>query len=158
MKKLFCFSLILVTLLSGIVMGAEPAPKPAPTPGLNFVFKILFKRPKMNCERGFGICLITSIYWGEYSNLKEPECCLAAMSLDERNQLTVSVKEQSLMKYDGGSALPYFKDKTSVTIPDPYPLPEETCKALGAKPPLTIKPGTYPVTLADGIYTVVFQL
>lgn len=158
MKRIIVFSLIGALLLSGDIFGACPVPVPSATPGLNFVFKIIFKRKKYDCERGFGLCLITSVYWGEYSGLNEPQCCLADVSLNERNQLTVKVSAESVTKYDGGSALPYFKDKTSITIPDPYPLPDETLRALGTKSALTIQPGTYPLILDDGIYTIVFQL
>jgi hypothetical protein len=158
MKRYFLCAMIALVFFSSAVPAAEPIPVTPPEPGLNFVFKIIFKRPKMNCERGFGICLLTSVYWGEYSNLNEPECCLASVSLNERNELSISVRESSITKYDGGSAIAYFKDKTSITIPDPYPLPEEALRALGTKVPLTIKPGTYPLVYEDGIYTVVLQL
>jgi hypothetical protein len=158
MKKYFLCMMVALISFSSIAPASEPVLVPQPTPGLNFVFKVIFKRPKFNCERGFGICFITSVYWGENANQNEPECCLASIDLNERNQLSISVRETSLTKFDGGAALPYFKDKTSLTIPDPYPLPEETLRALGTKQPLTIKPGTYPVTYEDGIYTVVLQL
>ena len=158
MKKIFVSAMIGLLLLNGTTFGGEPAPVPVATPGLNFVFKVIFKRPKTDCQSGFGICLITSIYWGENQTGGAGDYVPADITLNERNQLIVKVKAESLTKYDGGSALPYFRDKSSITIPDPYPLPEETCKALKAKPPLTIKPGSYPVTFDDGIYTVIFQL
>lgn len=158
MKRTVIFSLLIFIVMTGMTGGFEPAPMPAPTPGLNFNFKIVFKRPKMNCERGFGICLITSVYWGESLGGREQSQCPASITLNERKQLTISVKEQDLTKYDGGSALPYFKGKSSVTIPDPYAIPEEICRNLGADPPLTIPSGTYPVTYEDGIYTLVIRL
>lgn len=158
MKRTALLSLLIFVVMTGMAGGFEPSPSPVPTPGLNFNFKIVFKRPKFDCERGFGICLITSVYWGESTGGKDQSQCLASITLNARKQLTISVKEQELTKYDGGSALPYFKDKSSVTIPDPYPIPEEICRQLSADPPLTIPAGTYPVSLEDGIYTVVIQL
>ena len=131
---------------------------PSAGDGLVIDLKITFHRPKFDCQRGFGICLAVSATWNDSGNSGGNDFCYVKASVNERNQLIVEISEAALAKYEGGSSLPYFKDKTTIPILDPYTLPEETCRVLGVKPPQTIKPGNYPVTYQDGVYTVIFQL
>ncbi len=120
--------------------------------------EFIFHRPKFDCERGFGICFAATAGIDRSGASSENRVCNVRGQLNERNQLLIEVDEVALTKYEGGSSIPYFKDKTSISILDPYILPEPACRALGATSALTIKPGNYPVSFQNGVYTVVFQL
>ena len=158
MKKIFALSLLSVMLISELVFATGMNPRPDVTPGGVWV-KFLFNlhRPKFNCERAFGICLLVTVGI-ENTTSYEKNLCPVNGQLNERNQLILQVSEEALMKYEQGTSLPYFKDKTMINIIDPYTLPESACKALGAASQLTIKPGSYPVSFENGFYIVVFQL
>jgi hypothetical protein len=120
--------------------------------------EVIFHRPKFNCESGFGICvLVTAGIDGPGVSAENKSCNVRGM-LNERNQLVLEIDEVALSKYENGAAYIYFKDKTSVAIPEPYTIPAATCRALGSATPLTIKQGNYPVSFHNGVYTVVFQL
>lgn len=120
--------------------------------------EVIFHRPKFNCESGFGICVLVSAGFDGPGASAENKSCSVRGMINERNQLVLEIDEVALSKYENGAAYRYFKDKTSVAIPDPYPIPEATCRALGSAAPLTIKQGNYPVSFHNGVYTVVFQL
>ncbi|MEI6434109.1 MAG: hypothetical protein WCP32_04630 [Bacteroidota bacterium] len=158
MKKFFVFSMLSVLLLTGDLFATEVKPIPLAGDDLIVNIKLIFHRPKKDCKSGFGICLIFNMSWEDAQVNNDNTQCLAKGSINERNQLTIVVAESELNKYDGGSALPYFRDKTTIPILDPYPLTPELCRAFGANPPLTIKPGNYPVSFENGVYTVIFQL
>ena len=158
MKKFFVFSMLGVLLFTGNLFADDSKSIPPAGDDLVISLKIIFHRPKLECERGFGICLLLNISWEESKVTNDQNHCLARGWINERNQLVIEVKETDLTKYEGGSTLAYFKDKTSISIIDPYPLSDETCRAFGTKPPKTIKPGNYPVSYENGVYTVIFQL
>lgn len=158
MKKLLVLCMLGMMLFNGTAFAGERIVAPSPGDDLVINLKFIFHRPKFECQRGFGVCLVFSATWEETKTINREEFCLTRGYINERNQLVVSISEEDLTKYENGAALPYFKDKTSISILDPYNLPDETCKALGASPPLTIKPGNYPVSYSNGVYTVIFQL
>ena len=130
---------------------------PSPTAvWVKFTFN--FHRPKTGCEGGFGICFDVTFGVEAPIGRNDQNLCPVRGKLNDRNQLIVEITEKDLAGYENGSTLTYFKDKTSISILDPYTLSPATCKALGSATPLTIKPGNYPVSFADGVYSVVFQL
>jgi hypothetical protein len=158
MKKIILLSMLAMMLFSGNSFATEMNSKAVAGPGVWFKLLINFHRPKMDCERGFGICFVFS--WGieEPDGYSEKNLCLAKGQINDRNQLIIEVSEASLASYENGSTLPYFKDKASISILDPYTFTDATCKALGSFAPKTIKPGNYPVSYQNGVYTIVFQL
>jgi hypothetical protein len=158
MKKIVLLSMLGLMFLNESLLAAENKSCTSPPAAVWIKLLITFHRPKFNCESGFSICLLVT--WGLEAPVgsSEKKTCAARGLLNERNQLIVEVDEDALTKYEGGAALRYFKDKTSIPIPDPYAIPEATCRALGSTLPLIIRQGNYPVTFQNGVYTVVFQL
>lgn len=163
MKKIYLLGLIgMLMLISDALMAADRIAMPSTASYLPVWvnIRIVFKRPKFNCERGFGLCITFSA--GIENQLaqtsSEEPGCPVKIQLNERNQLMIQVAESELTKYEGGASLIHFKGKSSITIEDPTPLPDGLCKALGTSPPLTIKPGDYPVSYNNGTYLVTFQL
>jgi hypothetical protein len=158
MKKIMLLSMLGMLFFTQTSFAAEMNSCPTAPTGVWIKFLLNFHRPKMECKSGFGICLLVTAGIEDGSESAEKNLCQVRGQLNERNQLVIEVDESVLAKYEGGSALPYFKDKTSVSILDPYTLPDATCRALGSSTPLTIKPGNYPVSCENGVYRVVFQL
>lgn len=154
---------MLLSLL-GLIICAEisfaSAVKPSVNPPTGVWIKLLINlhRPKFNCERGFGICFLVSCGFEPDGMVNEKNLCPVSGMVNERNQLVLEITENALAKYAGGAMMQNFKDKNAITIQDPYPLPEQTCRSLGISPGLTIKPGTYPILYKDQTYTVIFQL
>jgi hypothetical protein len=158
MKKLVLLPMMIVFLLTGNAEATELiSPMPSPT-GFWIKVTINFHRPKKDCLSGFGIC--GDLSWGLEDSFPQSaqELCPVKALLNDKNQLILEIQEVALSSYNNGSTMTYFKDKTSITIPDPYTLSPGTCKALGSKTPLTVKPGDYPVSFANGAYSVVIQL
>ena len=158
MKKIIILTLLSIITIAGSIYADNHVAIPNPGDDLIINIRVVFHRPKFDCLRGFGICA----FWNwqiEDTQLNDwDKFCPAKAYINDRNQLVVSVQEEYLNKYENGSTLPYFKDKTSISILDPFNIPDQTCKALGVVSPQAIKPGNYPVTYSDGIYTVIFQL
>ncbi|MEI7662363.1 MAG: hypothetical protein WCK34_09205 [Bacteroidota bacterium] len=158
MKKIIFILVMGVMMLIGNANAAGWAsPVPSP-PGFWVKFEVSFFRPKTDCKSGFGVCTDVTMGIDKTAGSAEQNLCPVRGQLNERNQLVVEVSEEALSNYMMGVTLPYFKGKTSITILDPYTLSPATCKALGSAVPLTIKPGSYPVSFTSGVYTVVFQL
>lgn len=157
MKKFILMSMLGVMLFSDTIFATGTFlgnPSPA---GVWIKFIINFHRPRFNCERAFGICF--DIEWGLEGNdgPMAPKGCAVRGQINDLNQLVVEIKESDLMNYESGSTLSYFKDKNTITIPDPYTFSEKTCKSLGLTSQFTVRPGDYPVIFREGVYTVVFQ-
>ncbi|MCK9218925.1 MAG: hypothetical protein M0P47_02610 [Bacteroidales bacterium] len=158
MKKIILFSLLGMLLYTRGVSGAELAPVCTTPAGLWVKFEITFHRPKMDCLRGFGICFDVTAGLEESMGSSNTAKCPVRGYLNGKNQLVIEVTEGALNKYEGGSTLPYLKNKNSITLSDPYTFSAGTSKALGSATPITIKEGDYPVTYSNGTYTIVFQL
>jgi hypothetical protein len=158
MKKLVLLPMIVMFLLTGNAEATELiSPMPSPT-GVWVKLTINFHRPKKDCLSGFGIC--ADFTWGieDSFSKNDQEFCPVKALVNDKNQLIIEIQEVALSSYNNGSTMTYFKDKTSITIPDPYTLSPGACRALGSKNPLTVKPGEYPVSFANGAYSVVIQL
>ncbi|MDP1620998.1 MAG: hypothetical protein Q8M08_01535 [Bacteroidales bacterium] len=158
MKKIMLLSMLGMVLFSELSNATEIKPCICAPAGIWIKLHINLHRPKFDCERGFGICAFVTAGFDKISSPSEKNLCLVRGQLNERNQLVIEIDETTLINYEGGSSVPYFKDKTSIPIMDPYTIPDATCRALGANTPLTIKPGNYPVSYQNGTYTIVFQL
>ncbi len=158
MKKMMLFVMLGLIFFSETLTANELRPCMSPPTGVWIKLLINLHRPKLNCESGFGVCFLVT--WGieNAGGTSENKLCPVKGQLNERNQLIIEIDEEAIARYEGGAALRYFKDKTSISIPDPYPIPDATCRALGANTPLTVKPGTYPVSFQNGVYTIIFQL
>ena len=139
-------------------VGTEVKPVTFAPAGVWIKLNINLHRPKKNCESGFGLCFLVSWGFETASGSAESNLCPARGMLNDRNQLLIEIEEASLSRYEGGSSLPNFRDKTSVDILDPFTLPESTSRLLGSDTAVTIKPGTYPVLYKNSAYTIVFQL
>ncbi len=158
MKKMLIVLAGMLLLSPAAVMATSVAFTSAPT-GVWVKLEINLHRPKFNCERGFGICFLVSAGFNNENSGTPHESLLPARArVNERDQLTVEIAETALTRYDGGAALPFFRNRNTVSIQDPYEIPESTCRTLGLKSPRFIKPGTCPVSYKSGVYTVVFQL
>jgi hypothetical protein len=158
MKKIILLSMLGMMFFSGTSFASEMKSSVSAPTGVWIKLLINFHRPKMECQRGFGLCFVFSWGFEELDGFSEKNLCLAKGQLNDRNQFIIEVDETSLTKYEGGSTLPYFKNKASISILDPYTLTDVTCRALGSSAPKTIKPGNYPVSYENGVYTIVFQL
>jgi hypothetical protein len=157
MKKFMLLSLLGMMLLVEMNFAGEVKSFSPPQDHVWINLKIIFHRPKFDCMRGFGICLIVSGGIEDQNIHPEKPKCIAKGQVNVKSQLVIEVKLNDLTQYDGGSTLPFFQEKQSISILDPYTLPDETCKALGLAKSYTIKPGLYPVSFGNGTYTIVFQ-
>lgn len=157
MKKIMLLSLIGMILFSETTVAAVTGAFANPGPG-GFWIKITlnFHRPKTDCLTGFGICLDISA--GVDLVMPSKGTCPVQMRINDQNQIQIQVTEDNLRLYDNGSALPYFKDKAGLLFEDPYTFSQGTCKELGSTTPVVIRPGRYPVTFANGIYTVTIPM
>ena len=158
MKKIMLLSMLSVFLFTETTNATELKSVTPPPTAVWVKLIINFHRPKMNCESGFGLCFDITMGVDDAMIRNGQNLCQVKAALNERNEFIVEVTSDVLNNYENGSTMPYFKDKRSITILDPYTLSATTCKALGSTTPLTIKPGNYPVSFANGVYTVAFQL
>lgn len=158
MKKFMLLSMLGMLFFSQTSFATEMKSCTASPAGVWVKFLLNFHRPKMDCQSGFGLCLLVTAGIEVAGESTEQNLCLVRGQLNERNQFIIQVEEEALNKYEGGAALPFFKGKTSISILDPYTIPDGSCRALGLSAPLTIKPGNYPVSYENGVYEVVFQL
>jgi hypothetical protein len=158
MKKIMVLTILGLVFLMNVSSATEIKPVLCTPTAVWVKLQIIFHRPKLNCESGFGICFLVSAGFDGSGSAGAGNSCSVRGQLNEKNQLVVEVEESVLARYEGGTLLRNFKDKTSVAIPDPYVLPEATCRALGSNSPLTIKAGNYPVSFQNGVYSLVFQL
>ena len=149
-------SILCMMLASHLSFASEMKPVTCAPTGIWIKLLINFHRPRTNCESGFGLCFIVT--WGveEPAGFPVKNLCPVRGQLKDKN-LCIEVNEADLATYESGSTLSYFRDKSSVTILDSYTLPDATSRALGSNTPITIKPGTYPVSYQNGTYTIVFQ-
>jgi hypothetical protein len=116
-----------------------------------------FHKPKYGCENGFGICFeVTAGIDGPITN--DRNLCPVNAEINELNQLILVVTEADLVSYENSSTLPYFRDKTSITLDEPFTFSPETTKRLGATKQITIKAGTYSVQFSDKSYRITIQL
>ncbi len=157
MKKFMLLSLLGIMLFAEMSFAGEVKSITPPQDRVWISLKFIFHRPRFDCMRGFGICLIVSGGIEDQNIFPEKPKCIARGQVNLKNQLMIEVKATDLAKYDGGSTLPFFQEKQTLSILDPYTLPDETCKVLGLAQPFTIKPGNYPVSFDNGTYTIVFQ-
>ncbi|MEI7500325.1 MAG: hypothetical protein WCK84_07730 [Bacteroidota bacterium] len=157
MKKIILLSLLGIIFLTETSF-AEVTKSAAFAPtGIWIKLLVNFHRPKLDCQSGFGLCFAVS--WGLEDNIDgytEKNLCLVRGKLNERNQLVFEIDEVALNNYEDGAALSNFKAKSSISILDAYTLPDATCRALGSSRQFTIKPGNYPVSYENGVYTIVF--
>ena len=158
MKKIIILTAMNLLFLLGSTSATEFSPAVPNPPGFWIKLEFTFHRPKKDCLTGFGVCADLTVGFDHPVTASDKGYCPVKAQLNDRNQLIVEIAESALTMYENASTLPYFKDKTAVTIPDPYTLSPDACRALGSTVPLTIKAGTYPVTYANATYTVVFQL
>lgn len=157
MKKIILLSILGMLLIAQTCLATETKSVANAPTSIWLKLVINFHRPKFKCESGFSICFIFS--WGIEvpTGSNDNKLCIGRGQYNDQNQFVLEVEEAALAKYEDGSTLPYFKDKKSITIMDPYTFPEPTCRALGSAAPITIQPGSYPVTYRNGTYTIVFQ-
>jgi len=157
MKKITLLSLIGMILFSEAIFASVTEINTSPGPIFWIKISLNFHRPKYNCLSGFGICLSVSA-GVDKMGMPASGSCPGLMAINDQNQLLILVTEENLRNYENGSTLPYFKDKTTITLEDSYTLPPATCKELGANDPVIIRPGRYTVSFANNTYTVTIPL
>jgi len=157
MKKIMLLSMLGMIFLTEMSFASEMKLCNYAPEGIWIKLLINFHRPRTNCQSGFGLCFVVTWGWEELNGFSEKNLCPVKGQLKERN-LFIEVNAADLTTYESGSTLTYFKEKTSISILDSYTLPDATSRALGSITPLTIKPGNYPVSFKNGVYTIVFQL
>jgi hypothetical protein len=151
---------ILLALFSGLFTHPLPAsglntPSPLPT-GVWIKLNIIFHKPKNDCKTGFGIC--TDLTWGIEGPSTSGQYCTVQAQINGQNQLILQVTEEALENYENGSSLPNFRNRNSIPLEEPYTLSMAASRALGSPTPVTIRPGTYPLTYSNHTYTVTIQL
>jgi len=164
MKKKVIFVIANVLLISGLSFATEmksqinssPVSIMAPV-GVWVKVSLTFHRPKLDCLRGFGFCF--NFTWGidNSGSPNEERGCPVSLKLDN-NLLMMQVMESDLAGYEHGSTLQYFKGKSAITIEDYTELPPGITRELGSSTPIVIRPGSYPVSFENGVYTIVIQL
>jgi len=158
MKKIMLLSLIGMIFLSESTFATitELFANPGP-PSVWIKITLNFHRPSTNCETGFGICVDIS---AGVDGMGRPatKSCPVLMKINDQNQLLIQVTEDDLRFYENGTTLPYFKDKTTITLGDSYTFTPETCKNLGTLNPVVIRPGTYPLNTMNNTYTITIPL
>jgi len=156
MKK-FMITLLLGSLILGnSLSAAEVVPIPSAPAGVWIKLIINFHKPKFDCERGFGFCF--DIEWGFQEGAPSaPAGCLVRAKIDEHKEMVMEIAEADLLTYENGTTLPYFKNQKAIILDESFTFSEKSSKALGESNRFTIKPGTYPITYKNGIYTVVFK-
>ena len=156
MKKVILTLLLGSLILGNSLSAAETAPTPSSPAGVWIKLIINFHKPKFDCERGFGFCF--DIEWGLQEGAPSaPAGCLVRAKIDERKIMVMEIAEADLLAYENGTTLPYFKNQKAIMLDESFTFSEKSSKALGESNRFTIKPGTYPVTYKNGIYTVVFK-
>jgi hypothetical protein len=156
MKKLFILSMLGIMMMgNGVFAATSMLSNPSPA-GVWVKFIFNFHKPKWDCLRGFGLCF--DIEWGleGIDGQAAPQGCIVKGQINDMGHLVVEIAETDLLKYENGASLPFFKNQRFITIDDPYTLSLSTCKALGLSSRYTVKPGNYPLTFSNGVYTVVF--
>jgi hypothetical protein len=156
MKKIVILMIISLLGIQGLSMASEVTSKSTDV-GIWIKIYLKFHRPKYECERGFGFCFDVTAGIEKGINPDEKVCPVKA-KLDQMNQLVFEISEYDLIKYEKATTLPYFKDKSSITLEEAYSLSPETCRYLGSSNPITIKAGTYPLKYSNKTYTIIFQL
>lgn len=150
----------LIVMSFGIILFAGSASATivnSPLTEIWVKFGLTFHRPKLDCKEGFGFCL--DVTWGiDGGGYSGDRVCPVKGHISDKNQLIIQVNESDLAAYEGGSTLPQFKGKDNITLLDPYTLSKELAQKLGVQSPVIIKPGVYPVTYSDKVYTVTIQL
>jgi|WetSurMetagenome_2_1015567.scaffolds.fasta_scaffold19976_4 hypothetical protein len=156
MKKIALLSLMFVTLFAGTTFATEMKSANPSFEGVWIKIHIVFHKPKNDCKTGFGICT----FFEAGIDQTEPfgPFCQAKARINENNQLVIEVTESALVSYENGGTLQYFKDKSSITLDEPYTLSPAASKTLGSPKTITIKSGTYPLVYSKGIYTITIQL
>lgn len=157
MKKIMLLSLIGMILLSESTFASVTEITTSPRSSVWVKISLIFHRPKFDCLSGFGFCLDVSAGVDKMA-MPVSSSCPVLMKINDQNQLLIQVTEENLRNYENGSTLPYFKDKTAITLEDSYTLTPATCRELGANNPVIIRPGRYPVMYANNTYTVTIPL
>jgi|WetSurMetagenome_2_1015567.scaffolds.fasta_scaffold72832_2 hypothetical protein len=159
MKKFILLSLLTILftgLFAGSAFAMEMKPVSSCPAGIWIKILVTFHKPKHDCKTGFGICFETT--WGIEAPSTGGQMCLVRAQINGQNQLILEVTEEALASYEGGSTLPNFKNRNSITLDDPFTLSAATSKALGSPTPVTIKAGTYPLSNVNHTYTVTIPL
>lgn len=80
---------------------------------------------------------------------------VSSFDYDEKTtRLTMSFEEDDLKKSEP-EKIRYFRKKKTFRVNEAFELPRELCEALGAKGPILIKCGDYPVEYKNGTFTIV---
>jgi len=147
MKK-FIICILSILMLNGAVMAVTHTAvnlKSNPPASYSVWIKIIinFHRPKLDCQRGFGICLDFEVGTSKATGMGS-DLCPAMARINASGQLELKVAETDLLKYENGSSLQYFKSG-SITIQDGYTFSDPVTKLLVPGGQITIRPGSYPV-------------
>jgi len=163
MKKIITICLLSILMLSGNVQAGnynKVNVNPGFAASTSVWIKIIlnFHRPKLDCLRGFGICLDFEVGYDKPAGLGSEGCPVLAR-INPEGKLELKISGSDLLKYEKGSSLPYFKQE-SITIEDAYTFSQPVARQLVTDRQLTVKPGTYPVTFdpSSQTYTVTFSL
>ena len=164
MKKSIIICVLCILVFAGAANAAISNPisvKPNPEASFSVWIKIIinFHRPKLQCQKGFGICL--DFQWGTSENPSGPgnSGCIAEVRVNNANQLELLVSEDDLKNYENGFALSYFRSG-SFTLEEPYTFSAGVSGLLGTGKPVTVGNGTYPVVYNPSAktYTATFPV
>ena len=163
MKKIITSCILSMLMLAGAVKAGDHNTinvNPVPAASYSVWVKIIisFHRPKLQCLKGFGIC-VDFEFGTSQPTTTGPELCPALARINSAGQLELKVTEDDLLKYDNASALPYFKSGT-FTLDDDYTFSDRVTKLLVSDHLITVKQGHYRVSY-DALahtYTVTFPV
>jgi len=123
MKKIMLVTLMGMFLLVETLYATEMRPVASSPTTVWIKLSLIFHRPKLQCQEGFGVC--AALTWGidAPTGTTTRETCTVRAQLNSKNQLIIEITEADITSYNNGATLPYFRNKSSISIPDPYTLP-----------------------------------
>ncbi|HUR31533.1 MAG TPA: hypothetical protein VMZ69_08860 [Saprospiraceae bacterium] len=104
----------------------------------------------------FGLCGL--VWYREGSNFGVPYADSPTDNIlisEDMKNLEIQISRDRLLNSQP-EKLDYLDGKSSVTITQSFEIPTEIKTALKAQKDLVIRPGTYPLTFIDGIFTIKF--
>lgn len=155
MKKSIALFFASLVITQGL-LAIEPVSTSSPASKFEFIIDL--HTPRSNCTKYLGICKIGFCVVIDFSdNAPGSGQIPCSISINRNDELVIQLSEDNISKYDPG-LLKYFEGRTTVSFDDTYDITEEVSKGLQPRGQVVIRPGTYPLSYQNGIYTLVFPL
>jgi hypothetical protein len=122
--------------------------------GIHFIIDL--HTPRSHCTQYLGVCKLSVCIEFNFEDgslgAGEIPC---EINFGRNNELIIQLLENNIAKFDPG-LLKFLAGKTTVTIDDTYDITEDISKGLQPQGRVVIRPGTYPFTYVNGVYTFTF--